>query len=429
MRILFSLLFFSFVYLLCAQPRTDAFLQNILSVNNDTIFQKVLANPNYYRLQIIYTQINRDKNSKPSFKNYYFNVDSLLYFNPASTVKLPLAALALEKLNSLHIKGVNKYTSMQFDSAYHHQKKELYDSSAETYLPSIANFIKKAFLISDNDAYNRMYEFVGQEAINENLHSKGYKNIRITRQFMGFNEDENRHTNPIRFIDSSGKLIYNQPMQYNPDSFNFSHTFKIGKAHYDNNDSLIKEPIDFTKANYFPLEDYQKILQSILFPASVKQKQRFNLTKDDYDFLHQYLSQYPSETTYPKYDTAEYYDSYVKFYFQNGTHKMPSDIRVFNKVGWAYGFDTDISYVADFKNKVEFMLAATVYVNSDEILNDDKYDYETAGNPFMFQLGQTIYNYELKRHRDFIPDLSNFKINYEHRDSTNTRPAIKNADN
>ena len=429
MRISLNLILLIIVQSLYAQPKTDTFLQTILANNKDTIFQRVLSNPTYYRLQVIYTQINRDKNNKPSFKNYYFNIDSLIYFNPASTVKLPLAALSLEKLNEMHNKGVNKYTSMQFDSAYHHQKKELYDSSAETYLPSIANFIKKAFLISDNDAYNRMYEFVGQQTINEHLHNKGYKNIRITRQFMGFNEDENRHTNPIRFIDSSGRLIYNQPMQYNPDSFNFLHTIKIGKAYYDSNDSLINEPIDFTKANYVPLQDYQKILQSILFPASVKRSHRFNLTKDDYNFLHQYLSQYPSETNYPNYDTAQYYDSYVKFYFQNNTHTMPAYIRVFNKVGWAYGFDTDISYVADFKNNVEFMLTATLYVNSDDILNDDKYDYETIGNPFLYQLGQTIYNYELHRSRKYQPNLSAFKIKYEHRNANSSRPAIKNADN
>ena len=110
---------------LYAQPKTDAFLQNILSSNKDSLFQHVLANPEYYRLQIIYTQINRDKNNVPTFKNYYLNVDSLFYFNPASTVKLPLAALSLEKLNEMKIPGVNKYTSMRFDSAYPRQEKEL----------------------------------------------------------------------------------------------------------------------------------------------------------------------------------------------------------------------------------------------------------------------------------------------------------------
>ena len=319
---------------------------------------------------------------------------------------------------------------MQFDSAYSNQTKELYDSSSENNFPSIAHFIKKAFLISDNDAYNRMYQFVGQQTINKQLHNKGYNDVRITREFMGFTDDENRHTNPVNFIDKNGKIIYAQPMLYNTDSFDFSHTIKIGKAHYNNSDSLINEPIDFTKVNNLPLQDLQQILQSILFPLSVSSKQRFNLTKDDYNFLKRYLSQYPSETNYPKYDTAQYFDSYVKFYFQDSLHHdMPSTIRVFNKVGWAYGFLTDVSYVVDFNNNIEFMLTATVYVNSDEILNDDKYDYETIGHPFMYQLGQTIYNYELTRTRNYTPDLSDFKINYEHRNVNDTRPSIKNADN
>ena len=428
MRSILSILFLLVISFVQAQPKTDAFLKNILGNNKDTLFQKVLFKPNYYRLQIIYTQINRDRNNNPSFRNYYFNVDSLLYFNPASTVKLPLAILSLQKLNGLHINGVNKYTSMRFDSAYPHQEKELFDSTSETGLPSIANFIKKAFLISDNDAYNRMYEFVGQGTINRNLHAKGYKSIRITRQFMGFTEDENRHTNPINFLDKNGKLIYHQPMLYNTDSFDFSHEIKIGKSHLDSHDSLINEPIDFTKANNVSLENYQQILQSVLFPQSVPAKQRFNLTKEDYSFLKQYLSQFPSETNYPKYDTTEYYDSYVKFFFRDSTHKMPSYVRVFNKVGWAYGFLTDISYVADFKNNIEFMLAATVYVNSDEILNDDKYDYDFIGWPFLDKLGQTIYHYELSRDRKYKPDLSRFIIHYEKR-KEDGRPALKEIDN
>src|SRR5205809_1775728 len=241
MRLLFCFIILLIFTVVQAQPKTDAFLQSILATNKDSIFQKVLSHPEYYRLQIIYTQINRDKNNQPSFKNYYFNVDSLFYFNPASTVKLPLAALSLEKLNELKVDGVNKYTSMQFDSAYSRQEKELYDSTSETNYPSIAHFIKKAFLISDNDAYNRMYQFVGQQTINKKLKDKGYKSIRITRQFMGFSEDENRHTNPINFIDKNGKIIYTQPMQYNTDSFDFSHTVRLGKAHYNNKDSLVNE--------------------------------------------------------------------------------------------------------------------------------------------------------------------------------------------
>ncbi|MDQ2752901.1 MAG: class A beta-lactamase-related serine hydrolase [Bacteroidota bacterium] len=430
MRFYFFCLPFLFSLPLLAQPKTNDFLAKILLQNKDSLFQKVLTHPDEYRLQIIYTQINRDKNNQPHFTHYSFHLDPQLYFYPASTVKLPLAALSLEKIDELHQKGINKFTSMQFDSAYPRQTKEWYDSTSQTGLPSIAQFIRKAFLISDNDAYNRMYQFVGQKTINEKLHQKGYFNTRIVRQFMGFTDDENRHTNPIRFFDAKTNLLYQQPLAYNTDSFRFPAHVYVGKGYLDKNDSLINEPMDFAKHNTIPLYDLQQMLQSILFPLSVPPKQRFHLTKQDYDFLQQYLSQYPSETPYPKYDTTEYYDSYVKFFFNDSNHHaMPRNIRVFNKVGWAYGFLSDVSYVVDFANNVEFMLAATIYVNKDSILNDEKYEYESVGQPFLYQLGQNIYNYELHRKRTVVPNLSNFKIQYEHRDPNDARPAIKNADN
>src|SRR5690349_12171108 len=84
-----------------AQPKTDKLLKDILGANNDSLFQEVIQHPEIYRYQIIYTQIDRNKNNVPSFKNYYFNFDSLQYFNPASTVKMPLAFLSLEKLDQL----------------------------------------------------------------------------------------------------------------------------------------------------------------------------------------------------------------------------------------------------------------------------------------------------------------------------------------
>jgi beta-lactamase class A len=412
-----------------AQPKTDTLLKNILFAGNDDLVTQVMQNANEYRLQIIYTKIDRDKKNKPVFKNYYYNYDPALYFNPASTVKMPLAFLALEKLNKMKVKGVNKYTSMQFDSSYEKQTKLYKDSTSQNQLPSIAHFIKKAFLISDNDAYNRMYQFIGQQTIHRSLKEKGYYDIKIPRQFMGFTVEQNRHTNAIRFINENGGLVYAQPPAYNTDSFDFSKVIKLGKGYMNRNDSLVNEPFDFTVHNNISLEDLRKILQSIMFPGSVSKKQRFDLTANDYDFLYRYLSQYPSETTYPKYDDSVYYDSYVKFFFRDSTHRMPGHVRVFNKVGWAYGFLTDVSYVVDFGNQIEYMLAATLYVNKDEILNDNKYEYTTIGWPFLNQLGQRIYQYELKRDRKYKPDLSDFKIQYEERDPNDTRPAIKDADN
>lgn len=418
--------------LLCAvsaQSKTDNALSAILMKNNNPVFREVLQHPDAYRLQIIYTQIDRDHRNKPTLTNYYFHFDSTLYFNPASMVKMPLAFLALEKLNELNKKGVNKYTTIQFDSSRTWQKPLYKDTAAANGNPTIAHFIKRAFLISENDPYNRLYQFVTPQEINRNLHQKGYPDVRITRQFMGLDLEKNRYTNPIRFLDRDNHSFYSQPEAYNRDSFYFPREVKLGKAYLNRNDSLVHEPFDFTWHNNLSLLTMQQLLQSVLFPQSVPEQQRFHLSKDDYRFLLQYLSQFPSETPDPKYDTTEFYDSYVKFFFRDSTRRLPDDVRVFNKVGWAYGFLTDVSYVADFKHNVEFMLAATLYVNKDEILNDNEYEYKTVGWPFLYQLGQTIYQYELGRERNYKPDLSAFKIKYEHRNPADKRPSLKEVDN
>jgi Beta-lactamase enzyme family len=412
-----------------AQPKTSLFLSRVLLANQQPLFQEVIEHPDAYRLQIIYTQIDRDSQNHPSFKNYYFNYDPDLYFNPASMVKMPLAFLALEKLHTLNRKDVNRNTTIQYDSAQPWQRPLYTDTSAANGKPTIAHFIKRAFLISENDPYNRLYQFVGPREVNRSLHEKGYRDVRITRQFMGLNLEQNRYTNPVRFVDAKGKTVYAQPAAFNPDSFDFPKKVLLGKAYLNRNDSLVHEPFDFTWHNNLSLQTMQQLLQSVLFPNSVPEQQRFHLSDDDYHFLYQYLSQFPSETPDPKYDTATFYDSYAKFFFRDSTHRMPPGVRVFNKVGWAYGFLTDVSYVADFNNKVEYMLAATMYVNKDEILNDNAYEYTSVGWPFFRQLGETIYQYELKRPRNVKPDLSAFRIRYEHRDPKDKRPSLKDVDN
>ena len=426
--LLFPLLF-TFTHL---KPQSAAGLnlQDLINGNQHSVFQEVIQHPKKYRLQIIYTQIDRDRRNSPQFKHHYFHYDPQQYFNPASMVKLPLAALALEKLNQLNVKRVDKYTTIQFDSSEAWHKPLYTDNTARNESPSLAHLIRRALLISENDPYNRLYQFIGQREINQALHDKGYKEACITRQFMGLTLEQNRLTNPVRFIDENGNLLYAQPALKNTDTFDFTRQILIGKAHMDRNDQLIPMPFDFTQHNNLSLGSLQQILQSILFPKSVPKRQRFQLKEDDYSFLFRYLSQYPSETPYPKYEASKFTDSYVKFFFRDTVkYAMPEHVRVFNKVGWAYGFLTDVSYVVDFNLGVEFMLAATLYVNSYEVLNDGKYEYDAIGYPFLYQLGQTIYQYESRRKKLFSPDLSAFCITYDKRDPDDQRPSLTEVDN
>ncbi len=60
------------------------------------------------------------------FTDHYFNVSDSSYFYPASTVKLPVAILALQKLNELKIKGLDKNSTM-ITEADHSGQTEVYN--------------------------------------------------------------------------------------------------------------------------------------------------------------------------------------------------------------------------------------------------------------------------------------------------------------
>src|SRR5689334_13970711 len=191
-----------------AQQPDTVFLKTLIESHSE-VFEHVLHHPSHNEVQVLYTQIDRDEHNVPHFKSFSYRLNPNRYFYPASTVKLPTAIFALEKLNKLNIKGFTVKSTMITDSAFARQTKVTKDTSSKSGLPSIEHYIKKILLVSDNDAYNRLYEFVGQEQLNKGLWDKGYKDIRITRRFVNMNEDENRHTNGIRFYWKN-KLVYQQ---------------------------------------------------------------------------------------------------------------------------------------------------------------------------------------------------------------------------
>ena len=393
-------------------PEKDKVIADILQAHPEW-FAPVLQDPAKYRLQILYTQIDRDAQNRPQFRSYRYRVNTNDYFYPASTVKFPAALLALEKLNRLNIPGLDMNTPLRIDSAFAGQTTVIADTSAANGLPSIGHYIKKIFLVSDNDAFNRLFEFLGQQYFNQTLWEKGYRDTRIIRRLeSGMDAEGNRATNPFTFYEGE-KIIYQQPLVQNPQAYRIDMPgVRQGKG-FMRGGELVEKPMDFSHSNYFPLTDQQAMLRALMFPETVPEAQRFDLREEDYRFLYRYMSMLPRESDEPAYpDTATYYDSYVKFLMFGDRHDpIPGNIRIFNKVGNAYGYLIDNAYVVDFENGVEFFLSAVIQVNENQIYNDDTYEYDEIGYPFLANLGRAFYEYERQRPRARRPDLSRFRFN------------------
>lgn len=407
MNKLLSFLLLTLSLVACRSPKEapqDPLLQVLYSEH--PLIKPVVDNAEKFKLQVLFTQIDRDSAQRPHFTSHAYRLNADPYFYPASTVKFPAALLALEKLNRLNI---DPWTPMLIDSAYQGQSAVTEDATSENGLPSVAHYSRKIFLVSDNDAFNRLYELIGQGPFNQLLHEKGYKDTRIVHRLsIALSEEENAHTNPVWFA-TDDSLLYEQEMAVNDQIFWPEGSMLLGKGEMKGGE-LIAAPKDFAHKNFFPLDEQQLMLRASFFPE-FHPEHRFDLSVEDYQLIYRAMGERPRESDFPHYPDSTYYDGYVKFFLYGDTHdQIPSNLRIFNKVGLAYGFLTDNAYIVDFETGTEFLLSATLWTNENQIFNDDQYEYDEIGFPFLAELGRQLYEYEKKRPKAVKPDLSRFQV-------------------
>ena len=387
----FLIIALSFSMLSCTQPTP---LQQAL-IDAEFKVKKVLDLADEHEVQIRYTQIKRGENNLPEFTTYSLFEDSETYFYPASTAKLPVAALALQRIRELQAEGIgiDRNTPFHIRDRNNHPIA-LEDSTALNKNLSIAHLIKKIFLVSDNDAYNYLFDFLGTDYINSQLRDKGLKETSIHHKFL-FGADNNR-TWEYYFLHEQDTL-YKQQSIHSKELINNGNLKKMIKGvGYINGNELVNRPFDFSKKNRISINDLEGILKRIIFPEVFDLGERFDLLDEDYEFLQYWMSRNTLESNDPDYSSdPDLYDSYVKFFIygdQKGT--MTDEVRIFNKVGDAYGTLTETAYIQDRASAIEFLLTATVHVNENQIFNDNIYEYDSIGFPFMAGLGRAILNYE-----------------------------------
>ncbi len=370
--IILTLIFLEFG---CSTTKKNILQQTLASENSK--IKTVMSNPEAFELQIIYTQILRDKNNKVSFKDFTYNLNANNYFYPASTVKFPIAILALEKLNT--IDHTSKDTPYLIEG-----KPEKLRFSEE---------ISKVFAVSDNEASTNLFEFIGYDYLNESMKAKGLSPFRISHRLSAPNATEPKSKSITLFKDDNSVVIL--PEITNKSSIPLTiNKLKKGIG-FMKDDVLIHEPFDFSNKNYYPLETLHNTLKRIVFPEAFAASERFNLTEKDREFILFSMQNLPKNAGY---DPIEFYDGYCKFFmFGDTKENIPANIKIYNKVGNAYGTLIDCAYIVDNENKVEFMVSATLLVNKDGVFNDDQYEYDTIGLPFLAELGRQLYAKNLKR--------------------------------
>jgi hypothetical protein len=370
--------------------------------DGSTLFKSVIEHKDKYEVQIIFSPISRNRDSV-GIEDHYFNFKPDEYFYPASTVKMPVAFMALQKLEEMRSAGIeiDRNTPLRIDSLRPPQSPVVFDSTNTGNRPTIAHYIDKIFGVSDNDAYNRLFEFCGTDYINQGLRKKGiFTNSRIVHRVGvgGFSYEENKHTPPIHFLDESDNLIYTNKERVSEGNYltTVNNTSK-GKAYINNENKRIENPFDFSEKNFINIKDLQECLRRLVFPELFNSQEGYGISEEDRIFILESMAKIPRDHPYLKHKLSEYYDSYVKFFLFGDTKEpIPKHIIIRNKVGFAYGYLTDCAYIQDTENGIDYFLTATIHVNENQTYNDGKYEYEEVGIPFLAELGRLVHEYAIK---------------------------------
>lgn len=359
----------------CTKDYTINPLPHILNSTNPKI-KTVMDNVEKYEIQIKVSELMPTADTLYS-RNYEYQVNDSFYFYPASSVKFPIAALALEKVNSMD--GIDSNTPFRIEG--------------DTIISTIRKDVTAIFAVSDNDAYNRLFEFMGSDYINAALNSKGYSAVRLAHRLSIPNSDD-LTTKPVIFQLADGTIFQQDSVTNSPIKALKISGLKKGIGYY-NNSELIREPMDFSEKNYLAISSLHEMMKRVRYPEAFPIEERFILNKEDQEFLLKSMQNRPREVGY---DESEYYDGYVKFLgFGDTRERIPNHLKIFNKVGYAYGYLTDCSLFEDSKNGVVFLITATIHVNDNQIFNDDTYEYEDIGIPFLAELGRQLHAYFIEK--------------------------------
>ena len=356
-----------------------------LVLKSDPYLKEIIKDKEDYEIQVMLTKINHD-NTKIDFQNYQYQHDENQYFYPASTIKLPIVVLTLKKINELRSKGsdITLKSKIILNNVDNYSNFKLQDS-----ITSFQNLIADIFLVSDNSASNILIDFIGYNYFNDEMQNAGFDRTYLNHKF---NPDpyvnstwqiSDLDNNMISSINDNQKIIKADDKTTGLDK---------GERRYFNGE-ILDESLNFSEKNRFSITDMHNLIKYIFYPEIFDMANTFNLNVEDYDFIRYWMSRFTYEDIGEKFIGDEkFFETYNKFFIHGDEQSVSNEqIRVYNKIGQAYGTSIDNGLIKNYQNNVEFILTSTIYTNKNKVINDNLYEYDDIAEPFLAKLSRAIY--------------------------------------
>ena len=356
------------------------------SFRKNDFLKEIIKKKEDYEIQILLTKIDQ-YNSKVDFQEYKYQLDDNKYFYPASTIKLPIVVLTLKKINELRSKGSEITLKSKITLNYKDDYSELVIRDSIT---SFQNLIADVFLVSDNSASNILIDFIGYNYFNHEMENAGFDKTYLNHKF-----------NPDPYVNSTWQIsdLYNNIISSINDNQKIikadekTNGLEKGERRYFKGE-ILDESLNFSEKNRSSITDMHNLIKYIFYPEIFDSTITFNLNVEDYDFLRYWMSRFTYEDIGEKFiEDENFFETYNKFFIHGDEQSVSNEqIRVYNKIGQAYGTSIDNGLIKNYQDNVEFILTATIYTNKNKVINDNLYEYDDLAVPFLAKLSRAIYN-------------------------------------
>lgn len=360
----------------------------------DSLVDVVLGNREQYRFQFIMTEIVEDKSTFILGQTRDYSAP-WLYFYPASMVKLPIALMTLEDLKRI---DHSTKATLRFDYDFTCGNMAFVEESQKEAL-SFEKMIRELIIVSNNTYYNSLYHFLSPEKINKKLQEKGLGSTSIYRDFTGCEMPLNLKTHGFRVQEEGSGKIGVQGMkvlELNEFTENYQYdTTKLLGSKHEYRGKIVDGPFDFNYNLEYALRDIHSTSMRLFFPQFFDKSDCWDIREEDRQMLLTAMKSVPKDLNEKKfYDTKKYPDNLYKYIVLGDDNPKYDSVITYSKIGISYGFVTETAYVHDPKTNKHYVLTASIYVNSNDTVNDGKYEYEAFARPFLARLGQVLLEME-----------------------------------
>ncbi|WP_432798825.1 serine hydrolase [Poriferisphaera sp. WC338] len=365
-------------------------------------FKKIYRVPEQYRAQVLLSVIEKDDTGGFKIDRYGYRLGAE-YFYPASTIKLGASVAALQYLQDLDLPEgvvVDAYTPMEIYPLFEDESHQFTDTSnVEQGVMTVGHEIRRTLLVSSNSAFNHLFEIVGQQEINEMMMEAGLDETKYIHRLSEIRSaEENRMLPQIGFHVDGGEVI---ELPVRKSSLVLSNQgldgIEIGRR-YMQGGEVVEGPMNFEMKNRASLRDLQDVMLKVVLPDVELGSPAFRLKESDRDLLLKALSEHPLDSKNPVYTKEDLGDWIGDTRFLPGLLRVDSareNWMIYEKSGTAYGFSLDNTVVMHKPSGKIFALAAVLYTNENETLNDDHYEYDFA-DAVMADLGELLGRYVMK---------------------------------